>query len=120
MVDGNDVLAVYEAAGKLIKKAREGGGPSILECKTWRHMGHFVGDPEKYRTPEETAAWMTDEKDPIPRFGNYLTDQGVAGAEDLEKIRAAVDDEIAKAVEFAIAAEYPKVEDLLKDVFVES
>ncbi len=119
-VDGNDVLAVYEAAGKLIAKARKGGGPSILECKTWRHMGHYVGDPEKYRTPEETASWMTDEKDPIPRFEKYMVDKKIASVSDLEQIRAAVDDEIAKAVDFAVAAEYPKAEDILKDVFVEA
>lgn len=119
-VDGNDVLAVYEAAGKLIEKARKGGGPSILECKTWRHMGHFVGDPEKYRTPEENAAWQIPEKDPIDRFGAVLMGKKIATEASLEAIRAAVDTEIEDAVAFANAAEYPKVEDLLKDVFVES
>jgi len=66
VVDGNDVIAVYEAALEAVHRARTGGGPSLVECKTYRHRGHFEGDPCVYRNEEELAEWKT--KDPLTRF----------------------------------------------------
>ncbi|NMB17044.1 MAG: thiamine pyrophosphate-dependent dehydrogenase E1 component subunit alpha, partial [Firmicutes bacterium] len=69
-VDGNDVLQVYEAAREAVARAREGKGPTLLECLTYRWTGHTVGDPGLYRSKEEVEAWK--QKDPIPRFRDYL------------------------------------------------
>ncbi len=71
-VDGNDVMAVYEAAQEAIKRARQGQGPTLIECKTYRHRGHFEGDPCVYRNTKELDEWK--EKDPIPRFEQRLVD----------------------------------------------
>ena len=68
-VDGNDVLAVQEASAKLIERARKGEGPSILECMTWRHHGHFEGDSADYKDPKQQEEWLA--KDPIPLFKSY-------------------------------------------------
>ena len=65
-VDGNDALAVRAAADAAVARARAGDGPSLLECATYRWSGHYVGDPERYRSKEEVAAWR--ERDPLPRL----------------------------------------------------
>ena len=78
-VDGNDVLAVYKAVGEAVERARNGQGPSLIECKTYKWRGHFEGDPADYRPEEEVEEWMS--RDPIPRFANYLTDNQIATPE---------------------------------------
>jgi len=84
-VDGNDVEAVYEAAGKAIEKARTGGGPSLIEALTYRVRGHYIGDPENtYRTKEEVKRWK--EKDPVDRCRSKLLEAGVPETE-LEDIK---------------------------------
>lgn len=102
IVDGNDVIAVREAAEIAVSRAREGKGPTLLECKTYKHRGHFEGDPGDYRPPEEVAAWK--EKDPLPRFEKLLTDGGTATEAELAAVRAEIDAEIKAAVNFAIAS----------------
>ena len=116
-VDGNDVLAVYEAAGEAIKRARAGEGPSMVECKTFRIKGHYIGDPEGYRDKEEVKEWQTDEKDPIPRFVKVLVDKGVATEAEIEAIKQEVQGEIDKAVEFAQEGPTPEPADLLENVY---
>lgn len=118
-VDGNDLLAVREAAEKAVKKARDGEGPTLITCNTWRHFGHYVGDPEVYRTKEEKAVWEAPDQDPIPRFEKYLTECGSATAEDCAKIHEKIDQEIEDAIAFAKVSPYPPAEDLLKGTFVE-
>ena len=98
-VDGNDVLAVREAAGELIERARKGEGPSILECKTWRHHGHFEGDAADYKTPEQQEEWL-GVKNPLPRFRSYLTEKAKVTLKEVEGIEAKVNT-ISSAVEFA-------------------
>lgn len=113
-VDGNDVIAVYEAASEAVARARRGDGPSIVECKTWRQRGHFEGDPAKYKDPEEQKAWLA--KDPIPRIEAKLIELGMATQADLDAMRAKVDEEIEAAVKFAEDSPEPGDDELLTDV----
>ena len=115
-VDGNDVIAVYEAASEAVARARRGDGPSIVECKTWRHRGHFEGDPGKYKDPEEQKAWLA--KDPIPRIEAKLIELGMATQADIDAMRAKVDEEIEAAKKFAEDSPEPGDDELLTDVLV--
>ena len=115
-VDGNDVIAVYEAASEAVARARRGDGPSIVECKTWRHRGHFEGDPGKYKDPEEQKAWLA--KDPIPRIEAKLIELGMATQADIDAMRAKVDEETEAAIKFAEDSPEPGVDELLTDVLV--
>ncbi len=117
IVDGNDVLAVYEAAGRVIERARRGGGPTLLECKTYRMVGHSRSDPRTYRSREEEEAWS--HLDPIPRLGQRLLAAGLATEEALAAIEKEVDDAIDDAVAFAEDSPSPQAEDALKHVFYE-
>ncbi len=114
-VDGNDVIAVYEAASEAVARARRGDGPSIVECKTWRHRGHFEGDPGKYKDPEEQKAWLA--KDPIPRIEVKLIELGMATQADIDAMRAKVDEETEAAIKFAEDSPEPGDEELLTDVW---
>ena len=115
--DGNDVLAVYEAAKTAVEKARNNGGPTLLEFKTWRHLGHTLGDKEKYRTAEEKEEWL--KKDPIPRFEAYLQDSKIAAKKELEAIRDKVAVEIDEAVQFGIDSPHPALSDLTVGVYAD-
>jgi pyruvate dehydrogenase E1 component alpha subunit len=115
VVDGNDVLAVRKAAGKLIERARHGEGPSILECKTWRHHGHFEGDPGDYKPADQQEAWLA--KDPLPRFRSYLADAKKIALTEIEGLEQKVDKMIADAVEFATNSPDPDPESLLENVY---
>lgn len=115
VVDGNDVLAVYAAAGHAIERARAGEGPTLLECKTYRQVGHSRSDPRTYRTREEEQAWAA--LDPITRLAGHLVDQGVASEESLAEMERVVGLEIDAAVDFAQASPYPAAEDALRHVF---
>jgi TPP-dependent pyruvate/acetoin dehydrogenase alpha subunit len=117
VVDGNDVLAVREATAGAVGRAREGGGPTLVECKTWRHHGHFVGDAAAYRDPAEHQEWM--QKDPIPRFAAELTAGGHATADDLRLIEAEIASELEAAVAFAAGSPWPTEADLLTDVYTD-
>jgi len=115
VVDGNDVVAVHEAVSEAVKRARAGEGPTLIECKTWRHRGHFEGDPVVYRDEEEHKAWLA--KDPIVRCRAMMIERGFATAEQLDAIDAAVTVTIEEAVEFARTSPFPPVEDLLTGVY---
>ncbi len=115
VVDGNDVLAVYEAVTQAVDRARKGEGPSILECRTYRWRGHTEGDPQLYRPKEEVEEWM--KKDPIPRLRKRLVEMGVLAEKDAEQIQQAMLEELDKAVEFARESPYPDPAETLKDVF---
>jgi pyruvate dehydrogenase E1 component alpha subunit len=93
-VDGNDVEAVYEIAGRAIEQARAGGGPSLIEAETYRHGGHSRADPGKYRPPEEVREWL--ERDPIPAYRKVLAARGVD-----EKVLNDIDAEARAAVDQA-------------------
>ena len=115
-VDGNDVLAVYEAAREAVERAKRGEGPTLIECRTYRHKGHSRMDPATYRPKEEVEYWL--KKDPIPRFKNKLLEMGILTEEEAKKIEEQVSREIEKAVKFALESPYPEPEEALKDVYV--
>jgi len=116
-IDGNDVLKVYETAREVIERARTGGGPTLLELKTYRITGHSRRDPALYQPEEEKAQALADE--PIGRFRKCLLDLSVATGEKLDEIDAEVDRQIEIAVEGAQAGTDPRPEDALEDLFVE-
>jgi TPP-dependent pyruvate/acetoin dehydrogenase alpha subunit len=113
-VDGNDVLAVYEAVREAVEYARAGNGPSLIECKTFRMRGHFEGDPDAYRPKEITEAWK--EKDPIRRYRQFLLDAGISQAE-IDTIDQITTAEIEAAYDFAINSPYPDVSEVALDVY---
>jgi TPP-dependent pyruvate/acetoin dehydrogenase alpha subunit len=117
-VDGQDVRAVYAAAQRLVGRARRGEGPSLLLCNTYRYTGHHVGDinREYYRSKQEEQEWKT-KRDPIKNMGEWLVGQKMADAAALQKIENEAREEMKAAVEFAIAAPYPSVEEVDQDVY---
>jgi pyruvate dehydrogenase E1 component alpha subunit len=114
-VDGNDVFAVYEAADEAIKRARDGQGPTLIECKTYRHRGHFEGDAGAYKPKEEQEFWM--QKDPLPRIEKYMIDNKVVTPEELEKLKAQVMGEIDEAIKFANESPYPELASAVQDIY---
>jgi acetoin:2,6-dichlorophenolindophenol oxidoreductase subunit alpha len=118
MVDGNDVFAVYEAAVEAVERARRGEGPTLLECKTYRIKGHFVGDPEQYRTREEVISQM-EENDPIKKFLHRVLGAQLMTEEQLAVIEERVTQEIEQAVRFAAESPFPDPQEAFDDVYVE-
>lgn len=116
-VDGTDFFAVYEAAGEVIKRAREGGGPSLLECKMVRFHGHFEGDAQTYRAKGELDDIRAN-KDCIKHFQARVRDAGVISAAEFDKVDAEVARLIDEAVDEAKGAPLPSAKDLLTDVYV--
>lgn len=117
-VDGNDVLAVNEAVAEAVKLARAGGGPSLIEAKTYRWHGHNEGEEVfsgKYRPEEEMAEWR--EKDPIAALGARLTEWGVMGADDVARVDAEETQRVEEALEFAQESPFPDPEEALEHLF---
>lgn len=114
-VDGNDVLAVYEATRKAVAECRDGRGPVLLELLTYRRTGHSRRDPCHYQATDEREQWFS--QDPIDRFGKVLIENGVATIEDLDAVKTKVDLQITDAVTQAKNAPQPTNADLLTDVF---
>jgi TPP-dependent pyruvate/acetoin dehydrogenase alpha subunit len=104
-VDGNDVLAVYQAAVEAVAQARRGEGPTLLVTETYRIEGHYIGEPEVYRSRAEVQEQRA--KDPIARFRRHLMERALASAEALDAIDAEIGQEIAGAVEFARSSPEP-------------
>ncbi|PRY26892.1 pyruvate dehydrogenase E1 component beta subunit [Aliiruegeria haliotis] len=111
-VDGMDVVAVEVAARSAIRHIRETGKPVFLECQTYRFRPHSMFDAQLYRSKAEVAEWRN--RGPIVRFQDWLLENGLLHAEDIVRIEAAADAEIAEAVDFAEAGTWEPVEDLLK------
>ncbi len=114
-VDGNNVIAVYEAVSTAVERARNGDGPSLVECKTYRLHGHFEGDPQKYKPGAEVSAWW--EKEPIERSRKKFIEMGIMTDADVERIQIDIDEEIERAVEFATESPYPEPIETLDDVY---
>lgn len=117
-VDGQNVREVHEAARQMVERARKGEGPAFMLCRTYRYMGHHVGDVNRayYRSAEEEADWKTS-RDPLTTLrewliGSHLADDGI-----FEQIEKATQVEIEKAVEFALNAPYPQPEEVSKHVY---
>ena len=114
-VDGDNVLAVFEMAGEAIERARRGDGPPLLECKTHRWYGHYVGDPQKYRPEEELEECR--KFDPIAKFEARLIEGGTLTPKEAEEAGAKVQAEVEEAVKFAEASPLPKDKEALADVY---
>jgi pyruvate dehydrogenase E1 component alpha subunit len=117
VVDGNDFFDVYERAGRAIQRAREGGGPTLLECKTYRYYGHYLGDAMTYRTKQEAEEWR-QKRDPLDRFEDRVVESGLLSADELRRIDGEVSETISAAVKAAKTAPHPTVDDVLTDVYV--
>lgn len=104
-VDGFDVLAVYQAAVEAVARARRGEGPTLLVTESYRFEGHYAGEPEVYRERSEVAEWR--KKDPIPRFHDYLVENGKASQSELDAINAEIKQEMVDAVKFALESPPP-------------
>ena len=116
-VDGNDFFAVYEAAGEAIQRAREGKGPTLLECKTNRYYGHFEGDAMTYRAQGEVRK-LREECDPLKIFARRVIAEGWLTEGDLKTIDKEVAALIEDAVAKAIAAPKPTAAELATDVYI--
>jgi len=114
-VDGNDILAVYEAVGEAVARAKKGEGPTLVECKTCRRYGHYEGDTQTYRTKQELGE--CHKRDPIPRFRKKLVEMGVLTEKDADKIEQEINEEIEEAVKFAEESPLPAPEETLDDVY---
>jgi len=114
-VDGNDVLAVYNAVSQAVKKVKAGEGPQMVENLTYRWRGHSKSDRNLYRTPEEIAEWQKN--DPIVRFGNTLKESKILTSEEIESIEKLAQDEIQKAAETAILMPEPTPESMEEEVY---
>ena len=112
-VDGNDVRAVHQATAAAVTKARAGGGPTLIECRTQRFMGHSSGDPQVYRTKGDIEA-LRKTGDPIARLEAELTSSGL-----LDRVRetASIEAEVAEAIRFAEASPYPEAREVITDVY---
>jgi pyruvate dehydrogenase E1 component subunit alpha len=115
-VDGNDVLEVREAAGRLLTRAREESEPALLETTTYRFRGHSVADAGKvYRTADEMASWR--ERDPITHYVEVLREHDLLGDDELESMRKDVADEVNEAIREAAAAPTPDPGELYENVY---
>lgn len=116
-VDGHDFFAVYEAAGEAIQRGRAGGGPSLVDVRVNRYYGHFEGDQQTYRAPDEVRN-IREKKDCLMLFRSRVTEQGQLSIAELDQIDQQVREEIDEAVNFAKSAPKPDPADLLTDVYV--
>ncbi len=115
VVDGNDAVEIYRAARRARDLAIEGGGPTLIECKTYRCRGHGESDHQVYQPKDEIAAWQ--EKCPIPRLRQELFSQGVISAEELQEMETQISTIVEDAVRFAEESPYPRPEEALEDLF---
>ena len=118
IVDGNDFSAVAEASTDAIDRARRGEGPSLIECKTYRHRGHSKSDRNRYRTKDEIEEWKTH-RDPIVLFENELRNFEIMNDAAIEDVRKSVELEIETAIQFAKDSPMPAQEDVLNYVYTE-
>lgn len=115
IIDGNDVVAVYHAVSEAARVARSGGGPTLIECKTYRTIGHYEGDDQGYRPKEEVDAWRL--KDPILRMEQALKKEKLASDDVFAALRAEVEANCEEAKAFAEASEFPASSAAFRDVF---
>ncbi|MCL5069995.1 MAG: thiamine pyrophosphate-dependent dehydrogenase E1 component subunit alpha [Actinobacteria bacterium] len=114
-VNGNNVLEVFNEAIKVIKMAREGKGPCLVECQTYRKYGHYIGDPGIYVDKDEKNFW--EKLDPILNYKTYLLDNKILNKEILEFVEKEVEEEIIEAEKYAKNASFPEPQDALKDLY---
>jgi len=115
IVDGNDVLDVYQAACRAVERARNGEGPTLIECKTYRHKGHSRVDSAKYRAKEEVQEWLA--KDPIKRLREKMLRDNTLSQEEVENMEKKASAEVEEAARFALGSPCPAPEEALEDVY---
>jgi pyruvate dehydrogenase E1 component alpha subunit len=115
-IDGTDVLAVYETAEEAVLRARRGDGPSLIEARAFRYYGHFMGEPQTYKTKEEIQGYKA--RDPIQKFKSKLLERSLASESELAKIDNWAEKAVEEAVRFAEASPLPAPEECLTDVYV--
>ena len=113
-IDGNEVLVVYDTVKKAVSAARNGQGPTLIECKTYRWNSHFEGGIENCRTKEEINKWKL--KDPIKRYENFLSEEKIMTINDIDKLHNFIREEIDHAVDFAKSSPAPLPADAIKYV----
>jgi pyruvate dehydrogenase E1 component alpha subunit len=113
-VDGMSAEAVHDAVSRAVKRAREGGGPTLLEIKTYRYKGHSISDPQKYRTKEEVEEYK--QRDPLQLVLNTITKNKYATKDEIAAIDKRVNDKVAAAVKFAEESPFPSDDEVLKDI----
>jgi len=111
-VDGNDIIEVYEVFKEYIERARSGGGPGLIEAKTYRLGGHMLGDTQRYRPKGEVEEWW--KKDPLPRYTKKLMDLCILTQEYVDELEASIKTEINEAAETALAVPFPSYDDYIK------
>lgn len=116
-VDGNDPIAMWQAAGEAVERARRGGGPTLLEAETFRFHGHVMGDQQKYMPKQLLSDAMA--ADPVPRFRAKLLADGVATEAQLAEVEEKAAAEVLDAAEFALAADLPDIAELTTDVYAQ-
>ncbi|HIT88780.1 MAG TPA: thiamine pyrophosphate-dependent dehydrogenase E1 component subunit alpha [Candidatus Coprocola pullicola] len=114
-VDGNDPITVYEAVKEAVDYARAGNGPSIVECMTFRHQGHYCGDPANYRPKEYMQ--QAHQKDALINMRKRLSEEKIATEEEIVAIEKAVEEELEAAYEFANQSAYPDPSEAITDVY---
>lgn len=117
IVDGQDVLAVRAAVEEAVERARSGGGPTLVECKTYRYYGHSLSDARAYRTRDEERQWR--ERDPIEIFARRMTEGGVFSQEEVDAIRAKGKAVIEESIRFALDSPLPDPSELFDNVYVD-
>ncbi|MCF1684951.1 thiamine pyrophosphate-dependent dehydrogenase E1 component subunit alpha [Tetragenococcus halophilus] len=117
-IDGKNVVAVYEAAGKAIDRARKGDGPTLIECLTYRDHGHFEGDEQKYKAPEGKEKELAD-RNSVEEFKEYALKEKLLSKKDIEKIDKQSEEDVQEAIDFAENSPIPEPESLYEDVFAE-
>lgn len=116
-VDGNDPIAMYNAAKEAVDRARSGGGPTLIEAMTFRFHGHLLGDMDQYMNPGEKDGWM--EKDPVPAYRRWLIAESYATESELDTMEEQIRSDVDEASAFALSSPYPDVDELRKDVFAQ-
>jgi pyruvate dehydrogenase E1 component alpha subunit len=118
VVDGMDVVAVHDAVTAAVDRARSGGGPTLVEAKTYRFRGHYEGDPGTYRSKEEVERWR--QRDPIVLHGRRLLDDGIASQAELAALRERIATEVEEAAQEALASPLPEPSRVLEGVYAET
>ncbi|MCW4052727.1 MAG: thiamine pyrophosphate-dependent dehydrogenase E1 component subunit alpha [Candidatus Bathyarchaeota archaeon] len=114
-VDGNNVLDVYRATMQACKRARTGEGPTLVECKTYRHKGHSRWDSATYRPKEEVEEWLT--RDPIRRMKKHLLDNGILSESESARVENETSMSVEKAVKFALDSPFPAANEAYEDIY---
>ena len=118
IVDGNDVIAVYDTVKDARERALAGEGPTLIEAKTYRYRGHYEGDPMVYRLPGELEEWQ--KRDPIPAFRLRLIESAIISEGEIEELMGSVQTQLDEAVKFAADAPIPVADEALQGVYADT